>query len=1116
MKRKTISRMLALLLTACLCLSLGAAAFPEGETENIATNEGTIETNAENVTVSINEGSIDKNEGTIIVNAAPTDTKPDGGFIGENIGTVGWMGVEETGEVWVEGGNEGHIDTNSGTVVINTGDIDQNTASGTVGVLDRNNTPVEGTGNFGTITKNEGTVVYNDVYATIGTNTETGTVGLADENNTPVEGTGNYGNIDNNKGTVTFNAGAGDLPESEPEAFVIGEDGGESGADPTESDYTGATIGTNSGTVETNSGEININKSGGTVKDNNGTVEENLGTVTNNNAGGLVTNAAGGTVMVNAAGGTVTTAAGSTIGENNGNLTDGTNNGNITTNNADIDTNNGTIGKVDENGKPVEGTGNNAAVMTNNDTIISNNENGKVETNNGTVKNNSGTVGLVANEAGNPVKGTGNFGTIDTNSGTVVYNDGDATIGANTGTVHDNFGTVEKNSGMVENNRGGTVEENSGTVDKNAGTVGSVDENGNMESGNTGIVNYNAEGGVVFNLEGGTVESNSGKVYNYGGEVEGGLGTEYFSVEIVNTTTYTKDESSGLKEAYGQQWLGQTVRTQTTATVILTPAEGYKITSITGLSENVDAQYNKEDGTWTLTIKSGSNTTINVPEATEINAKPQPVPDPDPDPDPDPNPKPAPQPAPAPDPQPASDPQPGPSWQDHLFVITYGDGSQVAYNLNVDSISATATEPAPAAPITPPAQTERTVKGTVDHATHLEKVDDVVNQLEGNTLTALQNGNAVFAAAFDVQNADMLDSGIVDFGGAFEEAEEDVILVPSVSGQYFENNTYTVVYSDGTVVHAVCTNAGVLWIPFPHDAKGLAFVVLKGTVESSQLVKQTILAAETPDSGAGSVTLQFDANQVAGLIVDSIHNEVPVKNTGWTGGARDGELAGTTGQSRRLEAVRVSRTGDALMDGYSVWYRVHAQTYGWLGWAHDGEPAGTAGLAKRAEAIDVQVLPQGQVPRGYDATQRAPAAQTGGTTGANSAAGDSAAGTGYVDAAAFKSASEAAQNAQQTNNANTGGTTGANSAAGDPAEGTFSENDALALLADALNSILENDRNARNAQRSAANANAAGTTEATTAAVNRGDVADNAQQTNNANALGVYSPTGDHSGALGD
>ena len=986
MKRKTISRMLALLLTACLCLSLGAAAFPEGETEpkdnpangtieitteNIATNEGTIETNAEDFTVSINEGSIGKNEGTVTVNTAPTDTNPEGGFIGENTGTVG----DVQNPTDANQGNAGTISENSGAVTLNSGVIGTNTEKGS-------------------IETNTGTI---------------GWMGVKETGEVLVEGGGNYGKIVNNEGTVTFNAGAGDLPESEPEVVIIGEDGGESGADPTESDYTGATIGTNEGTVLVNNGTVTTNKTGGEIIKNNGLIE---------------------------------------------------------TNNSVIDTN-------------------------------------------------TGTVGLVANEAGNPVKGTGNFGTIDTNSGTVVYNDGDATIGANTGTVHDNFGTVEKNSGKVDYNRG-TVEENSGTVIYNDGTIGSLDdETGKMESGNIGKVSRNGEAGVMLNLEGGTVHENMGEVYNYGGEVQAGLGTEYFSVEIVNTTTYTKDESSGLKEAYGQQWLGQTGSTQTTATVILTPADGYKITLIAGLSDNVKAQRN-DDGTWTLTIKSGSNITINVPEATEINAKPQPIPDPDPDPDPDPNPAPAPLPAPAPDPQPASDPQPGPSRQDNLFVITYGDGSQVAYNFNVDSISATATEPAPAAPITPPAKTERTVKGTVDHATHLEKVDNVVNQLEGNTLTALQNGNAVFAAAFDVQNADMLDSGIVDFGGAFEEAEEDVILVPSVSGQYFENNTYTVVYSDGTVVHAVCTNAGVLWIPFPHDAKGLAFVVLKGTVESSQLVKHTILAAETLDSGAGSVTLQFDANQVAGPIVDGIHNEVHVQNTGWTGRARDGELAGTTGQSRRLEAVRVSLTGDALMDDYSVWYRVHSQTYGWLGWAHDGEPAGTAGLAKRAEAIDVQVLPQGQVPRGYDATQRAPAAQTGGTTGANSAAGDSAAGTGYVDAAAFKSASEAAQNAQQTNNANTGGTTGANSAAGDPAEGTFSENDALALLADALNSILENDRNARNAQRSAANANAAGTTEATTAAVNRGDVADNAQQTNNANALGVYSPTGDHSGALGD
>ena len=100
--------------------------------------------------------------------------------------------------------------------------------------------------------------------------------------------------------------------------------------------------------------------------------------------------------------------------------------------------------------------------------------------------------------------------------------------------------------------------------------------------------------------------------------------------------------------------------------------------------------------------------------------------------------------------------------------------------------------------------------------------------------------------------------------------------------------------------------------------------------------------------------------------------EVHAQDKGWMPAAADGALAGTTGEAKRLEAVRVSLTGDAAKEGgYSVWYRVHSQDYGWLGWAHDGAEAGTSGLAKRAEAIDVQVLPQGQVPDGYDAGKAA-------------------------------------------------------------------------------------------------------------------------------------------------
>ena len=65
------------------------------------------------------------------------------------------------------------------------------------------------------------------------------------------------------------------------------------------------------------------------------------------------------------------------------------------------------------------------------------------------------------------------------------------------------------------------------------------------------------------------------------------------------------------------------------------------------------------------------------------------------------------------------------------------------------------------------------------------------------------------------------------------------------------------------------------------------------------------------------------------------------------------------------------RLSGAAADGYSVWYRVHSQTHGWLGWAYDGAAAGTTGLSKRAEAIDVQILPRGQVPNGYDAEKAA-------------------------------------------------------------------------------------------------------------------------------------------------
>ena len=87
-----------------------------------------------------------------------------------------------------------------------------------------------------------------------------------------------------------------------------------------------------------------------------------------------------------------------------------------------------------------------------------------------------------------------------------------------------------------------------------------------------------------------------------------------------------------------------------------------------------------------------------------------------------------------------------------------------------------------------------------------------------------------------------------------------------------------------------------------------------------------------------------------------------VQDYGWEKNwASNGALSGTTGKSKRLEAIQIKLSGDAA-EKYDVYYRVHAQDYGWLGWAKNGESSGTEGHSKRLEAIEVRLIPKGTTP----------------------------------------------------------------------------------------------------------------------------------------------------------
>lgn len=97
-----------------------------------------------------------------------------------------------------------------------------------------------------------------------------------------------------------------------------------------------------------------------------------------------------------------------------------------------------------------------------------------------------------------------------------------------------------------------------------------------------------------------------------------------------------------------------------------------------------------------------------------------------------------------------------------------------------------------------------------------------------------------------------------------------------------------------------------------------------------------------------------------------IRYQTHIQSIGWQGWKANNDMSGTSGQAKRLEAIRIELTGD-LARHYDIYYRVHAQSFGWMGWAKNGQSAGTAGYAYRLEAIQIRLVPIGSAAPGSTA-----------------------------------------------------------------------------------------------------------------------------------------------------
>ena len=86
-----------------------------------------------------------------------------------------------------------------------------------------------------------------------------------------------------------------------------------------------------------------------------------------------------------------------------------------------------------------------------------------------------------------------------------------------------------------------------------------------------------------------------------------------------------------------------------------------------------------------------------------------------------------------------------------------------------------------------------------------------------------------------------------------------------------------------------------------------------------------------------------------------------VRDIGWQDEVRNSETSGVEGQSKQIEAIKIRLEGD-VSTKYNVLYRVHMKNKGWQEWVSNGAMAGSDTESLRIEAIEIKLekLPEEQ------------------------------------------------------------------------------------------------------------------------------------------------------------
>lgn len=119
--------------------------------------------------------------------------------------------------------------------------------------------------------------------------------------------------------------------------------------------------------------------------------------------------------------------------------------------------------------------------------------------------------------------------------------------------------------------------------------------------------------------------------------------------------------------------------------------------------------------------------------------------------------------------------------------------------------------------------------------------------------------------------------------------------------------------------------------------------------------------------GTTGVGLRLEALQLmidGGAYSGGIKYQAHVQTYGDQAEKKDGEIAGVEGEAKRIEAIRISLTGD-IANYFNVIYRAHVQGIGWQNYVSNGDLAGTTNEARRIEALEIRLERKGEREPGF-------------------------------------------------------------------------------------------------------------------------------------------------------